>query len=502
MIEQILEKLNQQEETRENLIQLRAEIKDENQRVDLLENDSFDPGILIDFLTDEDPKVRKNAALILGELGIEQSVNAIFQAYQTESTRFVKADYLQALSMLPYESLLGDIEARYKELAVEKPDDESKKHIFEEMQGLQKLIFDLNQREKNQFTELIEPVELFILTNRHHRELTASQLPDGKKMLAGTGIRMKSSQVQEILQIRTVEELLFPISGCNRTDQNPALVAKAIVDSGIVDFLQSCHKNPVPFYFRIGMMGGMSLEHRSSFTKRAAQEIETLSQLKLRNSTSDYDIEFRCIPNRDGGFQVFLKLYTIHDGRFSYRKESVATSLKPQTAALIASLAKAYLKKDGQVLDPFCGVGTLLLERMKCVSAKEVYGIDIYGEAIEKARMNSSEIGPNIHYINRDYYDFEHDYYFDEIITELPMRGRMTKDELDQIFQMFFDKSREMLKDDGIIIVCSNEIGLIKKYLRLNKDYHILEDFLLDEKQDFHEYVIQYQVEKNEKTGR
>ena len=502
MIEQILEKLNQQEEIRESLIQLRAEIKDENQKERLLENDSFDPIILMDFLSDEDPKVRKNAALILGELEIEQSVNAIFHAYQKETTRFVKADYLQALSMLPYASLIDDIQARYEELATQMPDEESKKHIFEEMQGLQKLIFDLNQREKNKFTELAEPVELFVLTNRHHREITASQLPDGKKMLAGTGIRMTSSQIQEILQIRTVEELLFPIKGCNKTDQNPALVAKSIVDSGILDFLESCHQKPAPFYFRIGMMGGMPLEHRSSFTKRAAQEIELLSGQKLRNSTSNYDIEFRCIPNREGGFQVFLKLYTIHDGRFSYRKESVATSLKPQTAALVAYLAKSYLKKDGQILDPFCGVGTLLLERMKCVSAKEVYGVDIYGEAIEKARINSSEIGPNIHYINRDYYDFEHDYYFDEIITELPMRGRMTKDELDQTFQMFFDKSREMLKDNGIIIVCSNEVGLIKKYLRLNKDYHILEDFILDEKQDFHEYVIKYQAEKDEKTGR
>ena len=82
MIEQILEKLNQQEEIRESLIQLRAEIKDENQKERLLENDSFDPIILMDFLSDEDPKVRKNAALILGELEIEQSVNAIFYAYQ------------------------------------------------------------------------------------------------------------------------------------------------------------------------------------------------------------------------------------------------------------------------------------------------------------------------------------------------------------------------------------------------------------------------------------
>ena len=214
------------------------------------------------------------------------------------------------------------------------------------------------------------------------------------------------------------------------------------------------------------------------------------------------EFEIRLIENKNNTLAVLLKLNTIKDERFSYRKAVIPTSIKPFKAAILVALAKEYMKKDAQILDPFCGVGTLLLERMKCVSAKEVYGLDIYGEAIEKAKINSVDIGANIHYINRDYYDFKHDYLFDEIITEFPARGKMSRDEMDELYEMFFNKSKEHLHNGGILAISSNEVGFIKKYLRLNKEYRLLKEFMIDQKQDIHEYILKYQVENDEKTGR
>ena len=37
------------------------------------------------------------------------------------------------------------------------------------------------------------------------------------------------------------------------------------------------------------------------------------------------------------------------------------------------------LKENAQILDPFCGVGTMLIERDIRVPAREKYGIDIFG---------------------------------------------------------------------------------------------------------------------------
>ena len=36
-----------------------------------------------------------------------------------------------------------------------------------------------------------------------------------------------------------------------------------------------------------------------------------------------------------------------------------------------------------------------------------------------------------INFINRDYFDFTHAYLFDEIITNMPVRGRKSKEETD-----------------------------------------------------------------------
>lgn len=65
----------------------------------------------------------------------------------------------------------------------------------------------------------------------------------------------------------------------------------------------------------------------------------------------------------------------------------------------------------------------MLIERDIAQPAREKYGIDIFGPAIEGARENASLAGEKINFIHRDYFDFKHDYLFDEIITNMPVRG-------------------------------------------------------------------------------
>ena len=501
MIESFYNQIRKKENLRENLIDLKAAIKQES-KLEHGVRPEWDNQIFIDLLLNEDPKVRKNAALILGELEVKEALEPLFTAYMGEETLYIRADYLEAISKLDYLPVFPQLKLNYEELLQANVLEEAKKHYYEEMQILQKMIFEREPRQKPKFTELSKPVQVLVTTNRNHRELTAAQMPEGKKLLSGNGIKMETDQLRDLMKIRTMEEVLVILPGCSNLKDTPREIAEGIIDSEIVSFLEGCHNQKAPFYFRVGIYGQFTLQERSNLSKRIAMELEMMSDQMLRNSPGDYDFELRCIPKKEGGYQVFLKLFTLADHRFTYRKEFVATSLKPQSAALLVKLAEPFLKKDGQILDPFCGVGTLLLERMKCVSAKEVYGLDIYGEAIEKAKINSVDIGANIHYINRDYYDFKHDYLFDEIITEFPARGKMSRDEMDELYEMFFNKSKEHLHNGGILVISSNEVGFIKKYLRLNKEYRLLKEFMIDQKQDIHEYILKYQVENDEKTGR
>ena len=156
------------------------------------------------------------------------------------------------------------------------------------------------------------------------------------------------------------------------------------------------------------------------YIRKLSDALERASKGMWINSATDYEAEVRLLERKDGGFTPFLKLYTIKDKRFSYRKEFVSSSIAPVNAALTAELATKYLKENSQILDPFCGVRTMLIERNKAVKAKEMYGLDIFGEAIEKARINAQQAGCRIQFINRDFFTFEHAYLFDEIISDLP----------------------------------------------------------------------------------
>ena len=234
----------------------------------------------------------------------------------------------------------------------------------------------------------------------------------------------------------------------------------------------------------------MTLEQKSTFAKRLGSELERLSGGRLINSVGDYEVELRLIANKEGRFFPCLKFYTLRDMRFSYRKNVISVSIHPSLAALMMELAAPYLKEGAQVMDPFCGVGTMLIERDIRVPAGDKYGTDTFGEAIDKARENASLAGEQIHYIHRDFFDFHHDYLFDEIVTNMPVRGKMTREELDRFYTRFFDKALEILRKNAIIVMYTQEVGFVKKQLRLRKEYVLHQEYCMQDKKGFYLLVI------------
>ena len=208
---------------------------------------------------------------------------------------------------------------------------------------------------------------------------------------------MYTRDVRAMANLRTYRELLFPIRLKQKVqDDRAEALADEIWQSGMGDFLKECHKQDTPFRFRVEIQADMENDKRASFAKKFALQLERVSSRWMINSTGDYETEIRLIRKKDGSFAPFLKLYTIPMRRFSYRKNVVAASIHPSLAAMLVSLAKPYLKENAQILDPFCGVGTMLIERDIAQPAREKYGIDIFGPAIEGARENASLAGEKI----------------------------------------------------------------------------------------------------------
>lgn len=480
--------LKNDDSARETLSLIRKSIKSDNYaEIDAIKNEvEAQKDVLKQILYNPDAKARKNAALLMGDLQMSEMAQTIFDVYRDEEKRFVKSSYLDALASMDIEKLIPDIVDCKLKIESEDIDDSNRKHIQEELRSINKILIKYQGIEKHTARTKGVNAEVLLLTNRLHREIVKRQIEGMEAQIHPLGVIVKTDNIQKLLKIRTFKTMYFPIHTGGFVDNTPRKAAKQIWGSDIYDILTCMHTAAGTFYYRIDYKGD------SEFSKKLASELDQLSAGALINSPSEYEIEIKLIPNKEGRFFCCMKLNTIQDNRFRYRKNAISTSIQPSTAALIAKLSEGYLKEDAQIIDPFCGVGTMLIERDKLKPAREIYATDIFGDAIKLGRENAEEAGVRINFIHRDFFDFRHEYKFDEIITNFPVRGKKSKEEQDRLYSRFFDKARQILADEATIILYTNEVGFVKKQLRLNTDYKLVQETCMIKKTGFYLFVIKY----------
>lgn len=491
MLRETYERIKNGEEVRKNLIELKSALKEDSNKMALNYYLAGEYDIFYKLLEDEDAKVRKNVALVMGLLGIQEFMGPLYKAYQNEEKLFVKADYLTALKYLDYRSLLEEFKERLDFLVRGAFEETSMKHINEEKQRLTNMILYIEGTKKHTFSGYNVLSDLILLTNKEHQEITLNQIKQGVAKTFNAGVVVRTRDLEEILDIRTYSAMLFRLKGALTVENDAIKAAEKLWKSGLLEFLNVRHEEKAPYYFRLEIKRKMPLDEKSSFAKKLAMHLERVSNRNLVNSTSNYEVELRLIENKEGEFNVLIKLYTIPDHRFSYRKHAVAASIQPSQAALIAELAKPYLKENAQVLDSFCGVGTMLIERNKLVPASPMYGIDSFGEAIDKAIENTRRDHTVINYINRDFFDFKHAYRFDEIFTNMPTRtGRKTEAEIELLYNRFFKKALEILKDEAVMVLYTRDKNLVLKGVAQSSAYHIEKNITISKKEGAYLFII------------
>ena len=459
MFETYLKNLTEKKDTRSSLASMRDLLKIPDNAEKLKSEEGYSCDLISSFLKDDDPKTRKNAAAVMGLLGEEAFAAHLFEGYEREETLFVKSAYLEALCSYDYSAYEGELSERRKYLEEGHFDEESLKHVAAELKLLQKMTSGEElPHKKHIFKDPERPVNVIFTCPKELRPYLLKELlrvDENARPVFG-GIMVKISDISKTAQkIRIYKEMVLPRNKMKSVTRSQ--IATAVCSDETMELFGLLHKDATyPFYFRV--------TSKDADVSDIASRIQALSGQRLVNSVSDYEAEFRLVKGKDGRYGIFLKLHTLKDKRFSYRKNTVATSMSSFNAAFTAYVAQKFMKENAQVLDPFCGVGTLLIERAKAVKAGYMYGIDTFGEAIEKARENSAKAGLKINYINRNYFDFTSDYIFDEIITEMPDTDRA---EADDFYRRFFEKSDGLLKSDGVMIVVSCEMGLMRKYMRL-----------------------------------
>ena len=78
MIEAVYEAIKNGEDVRQNLSKFRQCMKEE------AVPEQADTSVFIGLLSAEDPKERKNAALVLGDLGAQEALKPLYEAYEKE----------------------------------------------------------------------------------------------------------------------------------------------------------------------------------------------------------------------------------------------------------------------------------------------------------------------------------------------------------------------------------------------------------------------------------
>ncbi len=489
MLNELYDKICSREDLRASLIELKMQLKTEENRRQFhgICRGNYDS--IMKCLAEEDPKVRKNAAAILGLLEAPEAVDVLMDAYLEEDKLFVRPEYVKAMAGLDCKEYLDDFRQRLEALSSYEAPENERKHVREEMQALQELLLQKGDWKKHIFSGYDCRNEVILTTLPAFRDLLADSVSSRKKLLK-SGVCAETGDMRGLLHNRLWQEMLFVIHGKGELAEDPEMLAPWLEDSDLTQILEKNHSGDGPWYFRLGIPGKKEEKADSDFVKAAARAVESVPGQRLVNSPSHYEIEIRLIRKKDGGLLPLLKLFTLPDRRFAYRRYTVAAGMKPALAAGLMALAKPYLKEYAQVLDPFCGAGTLLMERRFLMPVRNLYGLDIFGEAVEKARANAEIAGFQANYINRDYFDFTHDYLFDEIITDMPA-GAGKKEETDLLYRRFFEKSAELLTDSGRIVMYSGEMGLVKKYLRLQGRFRLLKEFCILEKRGMYLFILE-----------
>jgi len=438
-----------------------------------------------------DPKVRKNVCGVIGELGDPAYLTSLYNAYACEDQLFVRPSYVLAIG-----NCGGAIDAEnlreilkdliIKEKACEGSDSEvtNNKHINEEKLALSRAIDKLSPPVRHEFKGFENPVPMLLTVMNYQYQLTLKELDE--KSIEGTlvdnGILIHENDLDKVYSCRTFYELFYPLEECTDLEFDYKSIASAIIDANIVDFLNQCHDSETnsPFGYRVEFKTADYNRDRSDFVKNLARELDELSCGDLKNSPSSYEVEVR-IVEKNNLCSVFLKLYSFNDTRFNYRRNDLATSINPVTSAIVMKSIEKWLDSSAKVIDPFCGTGTMLIERAKLEEFETLTGIDIFRTAISAATINSKLANVNIDLIDEDILEYSTSELFDELITNMPFDNKSaTHNKYAELYSEFTKKIPSLVRPGGMAFVYTIEKQLFREVLLDNDQLELLQEIKIE----------------------
>jgi 23S rRNA G2445 N2-methylase RlmL len=217
----------------------------------------------------------------------------------------------------------------------------------------------------------------------------------------------------------------------------------------------------------ISRMAGDHEFRRSDFQRAIERGIGERTDHSWRLVTEDADVEFWATLI-DSELILAIRLSDEQMRQRDYKVAHIPGSLRPSVAAALGILSRP--DPDDVVLDPFCGAGTVLIERAHLGRYQLLIGSDTDSSALDAAREN---IGPRYKPIELHTWDAAAiplpDNSVSRIVTNLPW-GLKHGSHADnrRLYPRVFREFARLIRPGGVCVMLTGETRLTGEVLRAN----------------------------------
>jgi 23S rRNA G2445 N2-methylase RlmL len=258
------------------------------------------------------------------------------------------------------------------------------------------------------------PISLFARTIRGIEEIAAAEI-EQRCGATITEVRHREIRFQldalkpRLLDLGSVDDVFLTCGIINEVDHTRAALSDLAKRSSRINFVETIaalrHIRKIPHKPNFDVVAsflGKRNYNRFEIEDTVAEVIRHQTRWRYtpqREQKSDLDISFRIhLSDREAIMGVRLSGAPLH--RRTYKVESRTGTLHPPLAFAMAMLAN--VAENQQLLDPFCGVGTILIEALRLEPRLCAAGVDIDGESIRKAISIAETASKDIRFIVGD----------------------------------------------------------------------------------------------------